>query len=330
VQVWVEDWLKRQMYTEAVKDLARVRAWLPRTRLAKLPLADVTPQIVGAWLRELSRLPSARGTPPAPRTLRNVVDPVSRALRYAVFEQRLAQDPFAVIPSELRPQSVDADPTKRRRRRLSQVDVMRLLSRDEIPVDRRVLYLLLFLSGTRMSEAVALRWSDVTSDLPLDRLTIAEQWHQRLKARTPTKTDAVREVPVHPELRRVLTWWHAGGWARWYGRAPTAADLIVPTRAHRQRASVGKCRRQGAVYREFQADLLGAEIPPHRVHDTRHTFVSLCADAGVTAEVATRWTHAGRTSSSAVEIYRTPSWARQCEEMSKLTITCTLGIVPAE
>lgn len=333
VQAWVEGWLKQQTYMEATKDLARMRAWLPRTRLAKLPLDQVTPRIIAAWLGEIRRLPSARGKAAAPRTLRNVVDPVARALRFAVFEERLSQDPFAVIPSELRPQAVDADPTKRRARRLTQADVHRLLSCDEIPDDRRVLYLLLVLTGTRMSEGVALRWSDVTPDAPLARLTIAEQWHQRLKARMPTKTDAVREVPVHPELQRVLTWWQVEGWPRWYGRAPKPDDLIVPTRTHRQLASVGKCRRQGAVYREFQADLILAGVTRHRVHDTRHTFVSACADAGCTPEVATRWTHAGRASASAIEIYRTPSWARQSEEMMKLKITCTLGLAeppPAE
>jgi signal transduction histidine kinase len=57
-------------------------------------------------------------------------------------------------------------------------------------------------------------------------------------------------------------------------------DAAAGGRTHRRLASVGKCRRQGAVYREFRADLIRAGVTRHRVHDIRHTFVSACADAG--------------------------------------------------
>lgn len=101
--------------------------------------------------------------------------------------------------------------------------------------------------------------------------------------------------------------------------------MIVPARKHRLVPSVGGPRRQAAVYRDLQTDLKRAGVAPHRVHDLRHTFVSLCADAGMAAEVAQRWTHAARASASAVELYRMPSWKRQCEEMLKLRVEFALG-----
>ena len=107
---WVGRWLDRQSYTEAAKDRQRLDAWLPRTRLHAMPLADVTPRVIAAWLDEMRTLPSKRKTAPAPRTLRNVADPVARALRAAVFDGLLAADPFAALPTEKRPQSIDADP----------------------------------------------------------------------------------------------------------------------------------------------------------------------------------------------------------------------------
>ncbi len=321
---WVEDWLGTQSYTEAPKDLLLARYWLPRTSLGAFPLGEVTPKVIAAWLGELKRLPSRRGRPAAPRTLRNIAALVGRALRHAVFEDKLSQDPFATLPKGVRPRAVDADPTKRRGRRLSVVELARLIGCEIAPEDRRVFYALKVLTGGRLGEAVGLRWGDIARDAPLDRLTIAEQWHQRLRARMPTKTDAVREIPVHPELARILAWWHSR-WTSWFGREPTAQDLIVPARKHRLVPSVGSSRRQAAVYRDLQVDLKRASIGAHRVHDFRHTFVSLCADAGMAAEVAQRWTHATRASASAVELYRMPSWQRQCEEMLKLRVEFALG-----
>ncbi len=295
-------------------------AWLPLTALGSLPLAEVTPRAIAAWLTDLRALPSPRThKPPAPRTVRNIADPVARALRNAVFEGLLSADPFAVLPSEIRPMATDVDPAARSRRRLTRTEVEAILSDPATPDDRAVLYAVLLLTGARLGEAVALRWQDVQDDKPLRRVVIAEQWHQRLKVRAPTKTRAVREVPCHPLLARALDWWR-GRWPEWYGRAPEAADLIVPARAHRGVPSVGGARRQASVYTAWQSDLAGCAIAPHRVHDARGTFISLCADASVAGDVAERWTHvpAGR---SARHVYLTPSWDRQCAEMLRLTLS---------
>ncbi len=37
-------------------------------------------------------------------------------------------------------------------------------------------------------------------------------------------------MPVHPALAAILGAWKLSHWERIYGRAPTADDLIVPTR----------------------------------------------------------------------------------------------------
>lgn len=316
---WVDNWLSRQTYTEAVKDRKRVAAWLPRTKLHALPLGSVTPRDVAAWLADLRGMRGATDKPPAPRTLRNIADPVARALRGAVFAGHLAADPFAVLPTELRPQAIDADPVAASRRRMSRGDLETLIGDGATHNDRRVLYALLALTGARMSEGAALRWCDLVADAPLARVVIAEQWHQRLKERRGTKTGLAREVPLHPQLATVLAWWKATGWCEWYGRDPQPADLIVPARGHRQTRSVGKVRRQAAVYRCFRADTTGSGLATHRVHDLRHSFVSLCADAGMAADVATRWTHTAG-GGSARALYLVPSWERQCAEMLKLVI----------
>ncbi len=313
----VDAWLERQAYTEAVKDRARVAAWLPRTALASLPLASVTPRDVAAFVAALKALPSAKGKKPAPRSVRNVCDPVARAMRAAVFDGLLPADPWAVLPTSARPQSVDADPRRRGTMRLGRKDVEKLLS-GEYSEDRRVLYALLLLTGLRIGEAVALRWCDVLEDKPLRRVVVAEQWHQRLKQRTATKTRTPREVPCHPILAGILDAWR-GQWREWYGRAPKPADMIVPAR-NRERRGVGSARRQAAVYRDLHLDLARCGLDKHRVHDLRHTFISLCADAGVAAEVAQRWTHVS-SGSSARHLYLVPSWDRQCAEVARIKLS---------
>jgi integrase len=319
VGAWVTSWLKTRTYTEAAKEVGRVAAWLPRTKLHGMPLADVTPRAIAAWLAELRALPTTRGGAPAPRTLRNVADPVARALRAAVFEGHLGADPFAVLPTELRPQSIDADPTARRGRRLAAAEVVTLVSEASVPWDRAVLYALLTLTGVRLAEGVGLRWCDLSDEVPLRRLTVSEQWHQRTRKRAPTKTLAVREVPVHPELDAALRWWRAR-WESWYGRPVTDADLIVPSRPQRAQPSAGGSRRQATVWLALRGDLAGCCLPPHRVHDLRHTFASLCVDAGMAEHIASRWTHAP-SATGAREVYTRASWEAQCAEMLKLKLT---------
>lgn len=322
---WVEEWLRRQTYSEAEKDLTRTQTWLPRTKLAAMPLGEVTPRAIAAWLAELRRLPTARGAKAAPRTVRNIADPVARALRAAVFEGLLGADPFAVLPTEVRPQAVDANPAARKSYRLTRMQAETLLGEPSIEDRWLVMWHLLVLLGARLSEVIALRWSDIVDDKPLRRVVLAEQIHHRTRQRTQTKTGAVPEVPCHPLLERVLDWWRRVGWLQEYGRGPERDDLIVPCRGAPGRpwgtaeGSGGPLWQQD-VHRALQRDLAACGLDAHRVHDLRSTFISLLADSGVAADVAERWTHApsGR---SARHLYLTPSWDRQCAEMGKLQLS---------
>ena len=99
---------------------------------------------------------------------------------------------------------------------------------------------------------------------------------------------------------------------------------MVPARAHRAVPSVGSARRQSAVWRDLQRDLTGAGLAAHRVHDLRHTFASLCADAGMAESIASRWTHTP-SGGSARDAYVAPSWQRQCAEMLRLELAATLA-----
>lgn len=323
VAQWVARWCGAQAYTTAKGDAARIAHYLDATRLGAMPVRDVTPRDVAAWIEQARTRRTRFGRAPAERTIRNAFDVLRRALARAVFDGLLAADPCAVIPSELTPSATDARPERRRGYRMTRAEVEQLLGLEAVEPDRAVLYHLLLLTGARLGEAAGLRWCDISPRAPLAAVVLAEQVDGRTGERRATKTRAVREVPLHPVLGEVLAWWREA-WTTWFGRTPIPLDLIVPTRAHRSVPSVGGPRRQSAVWRELQADLAAAGVGLHRVHDLRHTFASLCADAEMSESIAARWTHtpAGGSARSA---YVAPSWARQCGEMLRLEVRSGLA-----
>jgi integrase len=323
VAEWVARWCAAQSYTTAATDARRVALYLAGSRLGAQQLRTVTPRDVAAWLDEVRGRRTRYDRPPAERTVRNAYDVLRRALSRAVFDGLLSQDPCAVIPGDVLPGAEDAHPERRRGYRLSRLEVEQLLGDGGIEDDRAVLYALLLLTGARLGEAAGLRWCDLSPREPLDAVVLAEQVDGRTGERRATKTRAVREVPLHPVLGAVLTAWHAR-WSTWYGREPRPADLVVPARAHRAVPSVGSARRQSAVWRDLQRDLTGAGLAAHRVHDLRHTFASLCADAGMAESIASRWTHTP-SGGSARDAYVAPSWQRQCAEMLRLELAATLA-----
>jgi integrase len=336
VASWCARWLATQTYSSAAKERRAAAATLALRDerggcFGDLPLGSVTPRDVAAWIALLRRTPVGKRSPdeparlPAPRTVRNMLDPVARALRAAVFEGHLGADPCAVLPTSVRPQAVDADPLARATMRLTRAELELLLGEPGIEARWSAFWHLLALTGARESEVLALRWCDLIPDTPLHRVRFAAQIHHRTRERAPTKTRAVKEVPMHPVLLAELARWAHHGWPAEYGRRPADSDLIVPARAvpgrpwHEAEGTSGPLWQQ-AVYRALQRDLAACCLPPHRVHDLRHSFVSLCADSGIAADVATRWTHSP-TSTSARHLYLVPSWDRQCTEMMKLQIT---------
>lgn len=332
VASWCAEWLATQTYSEAAKDLRRTKSALkivhPETGwcFGAIALAAVKPTDVAAWLALVRARPTARkGTPPAPRTVRNTLDPVARALKGAVFAGHLAQDPTAVLPTDIRPQAVDADPTKRRAYRLSRLEVEAIFTSGALEPRWQVLWHLLLLTGMRVSEAIGLRWGDFLADEPLGRILVVRQVHHRTRTIEPLKTRNYRELPEHPLLRARLDWWAGEGWPEEYGRAPTAGDLVVPCRgsAGRPRGAaegVGGPLWQQDVHRALQRGLELVGLPSHRVHDFRHTFASLCADAGMAENVAERWTHSPTVDTTSRQLYALPSWERQCAEMAKLVL----------
>lgn len=285
--------------------------YIAPSSLGDAVLSEVTPRQIAAWLKELRGMPSRFGGTLAPNTVRGVYQVLSKMFLSAVFEELITVSPCQLPPGHL-PPARDKVPGARNGWRYEREEVVRLISSGKVPLDRRVLYAILFLAGLRRGEAIALRWSDVDREQrPLGCLTVSRSF-DRAGAEKGTKTGAVRKVPIHPTLAAVLAEWRLGGWERFYGRRPLPGDLILPTRS-------GGHRDGKNVHTQLGQDAERLGIRRRRVHGARHTFISLLIDDGARADLVAKITHT-KVERSAFDAYRNEAWSTLCAEVAKLRV----------
>ena len=315
-------WAKALPHDSAVIEQNHVEHHLDGTDLGKMRLDLARPPDVAAWVLGLRQKPSPAGGTFAPSTVRAIYATAKKMFAAAVFEGKIPATPCVLPPGTL-PKGGDKVPGARAGWKFGRAEVERLISAPEIPADRRVAYAILFLAGLRRGELVVLRWRDwdPTRD-PLGCLTVARAMKAVKKVEGPTKTLAVREVPVHPTLAAVLAEWKLGGWQRYTkgSKPPAPGDLIVPSRA-------GTARLGRNVYAQFRADCDALELRARRVHSTRHTFISLGVDAGARLDVLRTITHT-RPVRDAFDLYRHEAWSTLCAEVEKLPIRRLPDVLP--
>jgi len=123
-----------------------------------------------------------------------------------------------------------------------------------------------FYTGCRPSEAIALRWSDV--DPSLTRLTfssailIAQGGRKRCKG---LKTEPRREFPCNGQVQKIL----GEARSRW------GSEIVFPSVTGQPINTSNFRKRQWKAVLE----ILGIEY--RKPYQMRHTFITLCLDAGV-------------------------------------------------
>ena len=242
----------------------------------------------------------------APKTIRNVYGTLRTLFRDAMIDELVAIDP-CVLPKGTLPSPRELSNSSRTRRpSVFTRDEMHLLVTDErVALDRRIFYALLFLTGMRHGEAAGRRWRDLDeSSEPLQALTVATQYNDE-----PLKTKTPRVVPVHRALAAILKDWKEAGFEASYGRRPQAGDFICPS------VTTG-CRARGTTLRNLQLDSALIGVTPRRVHDTRHTFISLARRDGARKDVLERVTH--NAAGDIVDRYTTFDWEPLCEAVACL------------
>lgn len=317
VRRWAEQWVAERRedgLSAADDDETRLRLHvLPR--LGELLLSDVRPLEIRRLFLDLRR----RGGL-APRTILNVYG----ALR-TMFEDAVSEDVIPSNPCRLRrrkrrelPAREDKDPAWRAGAIFTRDEVELLISHPDVPLYRRVLWALMFLTGERSGEASARRWRDYDARAePLGRLVVATSWNSKLKLLKTTKAKKQRHVPVHPLLARLLAQWRLQGWCAEFGRQPTAEDLIVPS--HRLGADGQlKYRHSTKTWEQLHTDCATVGIRGRRVHDARRTFISLLQLDGAAPAKVKLISHGPE--GSVIGDYTTLPWSDLCAQVSMLKI----------
>jgi integrase len=245
----------------------------------------------------------------ASKTVRNIYGTLRTLFRDAVIEELVQIDPCVLPKGTLpSPRELSNSPTRRRPSIFTRDEIRVLLTDERIPSDRRLFYALLLLTGMRHGEAAGRRWKDLDeAAAPLAALTVATQYGDRaLKTKTP------RVVPVHPVLGELLSEWKLSGFQQCFARPATPDDFICPSR-------LGGPRARGTSLRNLQEDCAATGITARRVHDSRHTFISLARRDGARKEVLERVTH--NAAGDIVDRYTTFDWEPLCEAVLCLRLS---------
>ena len=196
-----------------------------------------------------------------------------------------------------------------------------LLSEGTVPEWRRVLWALFLYTGARHDEVAALRWGDRDEGAPLlPRVTISKQVGGRPLKEDRRGVGKFRTVPEHPELSRILAAWRRT-WAEYYGRSPTAEDLIVP-RPTDVRVPLAKRSTLKQLRRDLES--IGGRVG--KVHELRATFLTLCCEDSPQLEhVIKQITHSRKGDTADVH-YIASRWRAKCEAISRFDLRPGRGL----
>ena len=213
-----------------------------------------------------------RTKPLAPKTIRNAIGTLSALYAYAQRRGWATANPVSdvelprVAPSDeirfLEPAEVEA--------------VARCAVPGPYEVVDRVLFLTAAMTGLRIGETIALRWSDV--DWPAGRVRVRRTFDQRSGYGTPKSRRSSRSVPMADAVAAGLE--HLSQASTRTGDA----DLVFGDPA------TGEPLSKRCVLLRFRKALAAAHLDTsHRVHDLRHTFGTQMAAAGVSMRTLQEW-----------------------------------------
>jgi hypothetical protein len=128
-----------------------------------------------------------------------------------------------------------------------------------------------------------------------------------------TKALATKIAPMHPTLGVILAAWK-NAWPSLYGHEPTARDRVIG------RSPDGKPEGSGTANPDLHADLRMLGLRVRDGHDMRHTFISICMNAGALKHVVETITHPKAVVRDAFEAYVNVSYEDTCAAVLKVDI----------
>jgi integrase len=288
-KLWTTGDLAKQ-YPDHVKlkktsdDDARIFAWLGKVRMpdggtfgeraVSAVNLDDCDHVMGA-------LPK---TSHAASTRRNYAQAIRRLLVYAVYPLRLL--PALPIPKGWLPKGG----SDRAKAWIYPAEDLAVMQCRKVPLIRRLLFGLLVREGLRVSEALALTWSDLDLEHGVIRLDT-------------NKTDDPRSWVLGEDVARALD-----AWRKLRGSRAKKAPRVFPAALLGHPADLARLLREGLALADVKRPEL---IVPKagrmllRVHDLRGSFVTLALASGQTEAWVTDRT--GHKSSAMIYLYKRAS-----------------------
>ena len=277
---------RRESTKVSYRDAFRpVRDRLGARALQSVSKADIE-NLVDWMLTSGRRRGGKAGTGLGPRSVRLTLGRLKAAFEMAVDEGRLVRNVVKLVtPPEYTPgERATWSRTEIRR-------FLRVATRDRLRAAGR-----LSLYGLRRGEVLGLRWSDL--DLRAKTLTVSQACvlvDYKVRIEPPKSRNGKRTLPLDDEMVSALTElrkrqaresetaghaYRAGfEYLDWY----TAGDEYVAT------DELGIPLHPEAYSDEFTRLLKRSGLPKIRLHDSRHTTLSLMEKAGVPISIVSKW-----------------------------------------
>ncbi len=276
--------VKESTYTQA--DIWMQRHVLPD--LGTKPVADLTVPVLQKWKNDLENKKQCKKTETPKelslKTKQNIYGTFRAVLNYAVTMEYITTNPLTKIGNFKNAEAVKkemlyytADEFKRfaaaARRKAEETDVV-------MDWDYYVFFAIAFFTGLRKGEIHALKWSDIEGDY----LTVSRSITQKLKGgdkeTRPKTASSIRTLQIPLPLKSIL----AEHKLRREGCKGFSDDFRV--------CGGEKPLRDTSIQKRNKQYAEAAGLKVIRIHDFRHSHVSLLANAGINIqEIARRLGH---------------------------------------
>lgn len=304
-----------------VQQLDLLELWLKYAEYKRPQLAETTyrKDYVLKFANHIRRLPT-RDTKEAvvirdyllqtlrPNAAKRMLTNLSACCSWAEDSGLLNSNPFAGMAGKIRQPTSNATSN-------ASIDPFTTAERDAIleafrqhkPHYYAFVYFLFF-TGCRTGEAIGLQWKHITPDCT--QITFAESYDSQLDIRKTTKTGVIRKFPCNQQLRELLLSMKQANTSKQSCFAQTGEDLCIRSANPSPESLVftspnGKsinntrftnqvwrgCRSGQKVYTGILTTLVNeGKVARYRcLYNTRHTFISLCVEAGVPIPQLARW-----------------------------------------
>ncbi len=266
-------------------------------KIADMPISQVTPQVLRAWVQELNKKHAAN-------TVHNISHVLTCFFKDArgEFAIKLDRNPMAdeIVRDVLPPQANQAGRGLVIHVPLDDIGTILASTNPRLLPLRKVRHRLQVSSGMREGEVCGLIWEHVHEDAKIPHIVIEQQFNDMHEVAAPKK-NSYRTLPLHPETAKALAWWRKVGWKMWIGKEHTSADPVFPS------SNGLMTRPRSAEYLRYDLVLVGCK-DTYKGHNLdsqslRRTFGTMLKDSG--AEEGDRKAMLGHAAANVTDKYYT-------------------------